>query len=468
LSSASDLVFGVSDLRREGDKSSLRRGFFRAGSTPPNVLSQDTKQYEVYLGGDYHRGPFGSQLRLAMRAAEGPRALADIHTWDDERNTYRGSLDLAYDLSHRTRLSARGVLSRVELEGNETWYAGAGVGATDSDAEHQAGLLALQTRLSRCTGLLVSARFEGQQNEARIDDDAGVLQASDRNRTRQDYRLRLSNTALPRTQLRLQYRYTDGDLYGVVTQDGRAGESTVTRTQFLDEKSRRHDIDFRAHSRLGKNVSLKLGVRYDDLDVEQSSRGDSWYEVLGDHERQRLNWSLALKTRPLRNLPVDLGYQGVDQSFERTGEVKGETTWKANRLFVNANWLVGSRLSIYGMVHYGKETYELVDVGAAAGGHAAYEYDGRTWRFVPGAVLHLTKALTLEGMWEGIRFEDTGSETRSLAAVKRDDDRALVRARWQVTPKLAATAGYQRGQSFENRWDNYISDLWSLSVSGVF
>ncbi len=466
LSSAFDVTFGIADLRREGSKGSLLRG--TSGEAPPAVLSQKTKQYEVYLGGVFRAGNLGGGLTLAMRNADGWRTRSGTngHDYDEERKSYRAALDLAYDVSGGTRLAAYGALNRLELNGREIW--GGGDGSTNSDSENAVGLLALQTRLGRKTNLLASARFEGLKNESQIDDMAGVLYAGDTDRQRQDYRLVLGNTSLPRTRLRLQYRYTNADREGVTSQDGRPGEPTVTVAQGLNENRVRHDVDFRANANLSKAVKFKLGVRYNKQDVEQTASGDDWYGILGDHNRSRLGWTAALKTRPHPNVPVDLGYQGIDQTFERTAGELAETTWKANRLFLNINWIASARLSMYGMVNYGKETYELTGVGDPAAGQAAYEYDGQTWRFIPGAVFHVTNTLELEGMWEGIRYENTGSETAALDAVKADHDRALVRARWQTTPKFAVTASYRRNEFFENRWDNYIQDLWGLSVSGLF
>jgi hypothetical protein len=460
-----DIHGGMKDMRREGDKASLLRGW-GAPNLPPAVQTMDTKQYEIFVGGDFRRGAFSSGLDLALRAADGAREYSTGRTYDDERKTYRADLDVAYDAAAGTRVSAYGGMSRLELTGNETWGA-AGAGATDSDATSKVGQLALVTRFGAATTVSASARFENLQNESLIGDDGGVLYASDRERDRQDYRLTIVNSSLPRTRVRLQYRYTDADMTSATGEGGRAGETTATDEQGLAENSKRQDATLRARTMLGRNLKLKGELRYTDLDVTQDRTGD-WYGYFGDHQRITFGWKVALSTRLMPNLPVDLGWQGVDQNLERTEGEFAETTWTSNRLYANANWIVSPRLSFYALASYGREEYQLGNGVGALAGHAAYEYDGETTRLVPGALFQLTSTVQLEGMYELIAYENTGNESDSLNPVKADHDRAMVRVRWQTTPKYAVTATYKRNEFDENRWDDYIQDLYAVSVSGVF
>ena len=465
LSSAFDVNFGLADMRRSGKKTSLLRGFPNRGDSPPGVQFQDMKQYEIYLGGTFQTGRFASELQLALRDSDNKRDYWDLHTYDDEQKTYRASLDAAYDVSDVTRLAAYGSLASLELKGNETWSTRDG--RTDGTVESSVGLLAVQSRLGRKTNLQASARFEGLQKETQIDEAGSVLYAGNRDHTRQDYRLVLGNTSVPRTRMRLQYRFTTANMDDITTEGGLADDPAAARHQHQDEDRTSHNLDFRSRTNLSRAVKLKIGVNYRTLDVDQKVTG-SWYGTLGDHERDRLNWTVALKTRPHPNVPVDLGYQGVDQTFKRTEGEVAETTWQANRFFLNVNWIANARFSMYGMFNYGREVYELTGVADPAAGFGAYEYDGETLRFVPGAVLHITNAVQLDGMWEGIRYENTGDVTNTLNPVKADHNRTLLRLRWQASDKLAATAAYRRNDFTENRWDNYIQDLWSFSVSGVF
>lgn len=83
----------------------------------------------------------------------------------------------------------------------------------------------------------------------------------------------------------------------------------------------------------------------------------------------------------------------------------------------------------------------VTDLAAATltpdAGMGTVNYDGTTWRYVPGVVAQVTKTIQAEAMYEGIRFKD-----------------------------VAAT--YRRHEFAEQRWDNYIHDLYGLSVTGRF
>jgi hypothetical protein len=46
--------------------------------------------------------------------------------------------------------------------------------------------------------------------------------------------------------------------------------------------------------------------------------------------------------------------------------------------------------------------------------------------------------------------------------------RLLLRAGYDVGEKARVTASYRRQEFDENRWDDYILDIYSLSVSGTF
>jgi hypothetical protein len=464
-----DVRGGFIDLRREGTKASqLRDG---TGDTPPTLQTVDTSIYEVFAGAAFKRGKFGGDLVLAFRGSDGTRQYGETHGYDDDRKDVRASLDATYDVTTGTRIYAHGTLARLELESTETWSGR--TGAVDGDTEHQIGQLAVMSHLGKATTFRVSARFQGGSSESRIDENEEILYASERDRSRQDYRLDLANTSLPRTRLQLRYRYGTSDLDQTVAQDGLVGSSGAGDSQSLDEERTRQSLDLRARTRLSRSVKLRANLNWTSLDVEQTRTFDTaddepWFGYLGDHERSRLGWEIALQARPLRNLPVDLGYQGRDQTLERTEGESVETTWTASRLFFNANWLATQRLTVYGMVTYGKETYELDGVADPAAGFAAYDYDGKTLRFVPGATLQLTKCMQLEGMYEAIRYENAGSETRNLQPVEADHDRMLVRLRWQATERYAATLTYRRNEFDENRWDDYIQDLYAVSVSGTF
>ncbi|MDY0109812.1 MAG: hypothetical protein RBT60_07755 [Candidatus Krumholzibacteria bacterium] len=469
------IKLGASDLRRDGSKASLLRGTFVHGDSPPQVQAVDKSRInEIWLGGTYSTGRLASELRLSFRGSDGTRAYVanDPHERDEERKEYQGRLAAAYDVTPATRLLVHGGLSRLELLGNESWGSQGRAAAVDGDTETQAGQLAVVSRLNPVTVLRASARFSGQQSDIRVDEDQRVLYAADRTRDRQEYRVLVDNASLRDTRLRLQYRYSKTNQENTTAQDDRP-DWNPGDTQTLDQEATRHDLALTSRTRLSRQARLKLGVQWMSVEVDQdrtwdTESGDPWYGVLGDHKRTRLGWDLALQWRPRRNLPLDLGYQGRDQTLERTERGGAETTWQANRLFATVNWLATGKLTVYGMASYGKETYELVGVEDPAATMGAFNYDGTTARFMPGAVLQVTRTLQLEGMYEGIHYENTGHESARLSAVEADHDRGLVRARWQARPRLAVSAAYRRNMLDENRWDDYIQDLYSVSVSGTF
>jgi hypothetical protein len=461
---------GVTDLRRDGRKSSLLRG--AVGDAPPQVQTVDSRIYEIWVGGSYSNGPLASELRLSYEGSDDVRTYTGRHEYDHDRKLYQARLAAAYDLNPTTRVLLHGGLSRLELLGNEAWATSRNA-AIDGDTDTQVGQLALLARLAPRTTVRATARFSAQQSDIRVDEGPGILYAADRSRDRQDYRLVVDNADLPDTRVRLQYRLTKTSQEEITAQDGRPGNWNAGDTQTLDQDVTRHDVGLQSRTRLSRQARLKLGLQWTSVDVDQdrtwdTQSGDPWYGVLGDHKRARLAWDVALQMRPRRNLPVDFGYQGRDQTFERTGAGKVETTWHANRLFASVNWLAERRLTVYGMVSYGKESYELVGVQQPAAGMGAFNHDGTTLRFMPGAVLQLSRCLQLEGMYEGIRFENTGDESANLNPVKADHDRTLLRLRWQATETLAAAFTYRRNEFDENRWDDYIQDLYAVSLSGRF
>ncbi|HOX24858.1 MAG TPA: hypothetical protein PLL30_03720 [Candidatus Krumholzibacteria bacterium] len=469
-----DLNLGVAGIRRDGEKGSLLRG--AAGAAAPARSTVDTRQYEAWLGAAFRAGALGSTLRVDVRDSDGDRDVAGRHVYADDRRQYGGRLDLSYDVCPATRILAHGALARLESGGSETWSAG--TSPIDGDTDRAAGQLALLTRLGQSTTLRLSARVRGLDTEIRADQGSGVLAATERDGDGRDFQVMVDNGSIPSTRLQLQYRFGTDDLSSVTAQGGLPGSADAGDQQSLDKETSREELSLRARTRLSRQAKLRAAIRWTRKNVDEESSwttasGDPWYGTLGDHEIERLAWDVALQTRPHRNLPIDLGYQGRDQTLDRTVDEADPddgvaTTWQANRLFLNANWLAHQRLSVYGMVAYGLETYELVGVQEPAGGLGAFDYDGATLRFIPGAVLQLGHGIQLEGMYEAVYFENTGDESSSLAAVQSDRDNILARARWQARPALALSLAYRRHELDENRWDDYIQDVYSVSVSAQF
>jgi len=76
--------------------------------------------------------------------------------------------------------------------------------------------------------------------------------------------------------------------------------------------------------------------------------------------------------------------------------------------------------------------------------------------------------MQLEAHYEGVRFEDPGDALAEGNQLNSDLTRILTRASYQVSQKMKVTATYRRHEFDENRWDDYIMDLYSLSLSGKF
>lgn len=465
VSSTLDLRVGVEDLRREGAKSALTR------RNVPDVQGIDAKSTRAWLGGTTIIGGVAADLELAMASSENDRAYGTGHVYSDERDRYSASLDAAYDVSPRWRVMAAGRMSRLEHTGAESGITNAG--DTEGDTDSAAYQLALLGKLGKQTSLRFSARFDSHNTEAELSRDDAILYAADRERDRQQYQLVIGNRGLlPRTSLQLRYRYTAGESNAITAMDGRPGHGAAGDNQMLDQESTRQDISLRARTWLSRQIKLRAAVSYSMLDVDQDQTWETaddqaWFGALGDHERTRLNWRLALRMKPSRKLPVDLGVRGFDQTFERTEGETVETTASMYGLFVNANWLASDRITVFGMVTYGNETYELTGI-EPVGTFEAFNVDATTVRVSPGVMVQLTPCMQLEGWYEGVFFEDTGDESETLNPIEADRDRLQLRARWQAMDRLAVTAGYARNELDENLWDDYIQHLWSLSAHTTF
>ena len=213
-----------------------------------------------------------------------------------------------------------------------------------------------------------------------------------------------------------------------------------------------------------------LGWNRTEIDETNRSQGSGvdWLYRMGDRDVDRLGWQLALGLRPARGLKVDLGYRSADQTFERTGTEGGETTGDTRRGFITANWTASTRVSLLLSASLGKDKYELTDGPVSTGTMSPLLYDATTVRFAPGAIIQVSDKIGLEAIYEGIRFEDKGDAPDEANRLKSDFDRILLRAGYELGEKTRLTVSYRRQEFDENRWDDYILDIYSLSMSGKF
>ena len=321
----------------------------------------------------------------------------------------------------------------------------------------------------------LSANLRSQTLESRTDIASGTLQYTDRDRTSQDYRISLRYSGLKKTKLDGYYRYKASDLDGVTTTgtNVEVGEVETNDSQTTMAEKTRQEMGFKARYRFGPKTSLKARLVWRSEEVKQTETWDTvgdeaWFFWMGDRKTDQLRWRLSLRTRPMKNLSLDLGHRAIDQTFERQGDVVSETTWKSNRGFAAANWRLNDRLTLNGNVSAGTDEFTMTGDPVSDGALGSLNYDGTTWRFAPGGILQVTKKLQFEAHYEAVRFEDTGDDPDGLNQLNTDYDRTTLRARWRLMEKTSLTASYRRFVFDENRWDDTINDIYTLSLSGRF
>jgi len=462
---------GYRRYSRNGAKGSLVRGLTNVGSAPPAIKDYDTTVNEIWVGGGYATGAFASDLKFAYRGNYGTRSLDDRRAYDDDQKLLRAVFDARYDFSTTFRLVGGASASQLDNKGSERWS------ITDysmnGKAKTAAGQLGLFFKLGRGTLLRASGVINSQNTKAQSDEMDAVDVATDRDRKSQDYRLSVSNTGLPGTRLHLGYRFKSSDLNEIKTEDGLSGTPDAGGARYIDQNKKSHNVDFKGRYRFGPRAGIKAAVNWHKQDVDQKdglegNPADLGDYFMGDRKRDRFGWQLGLQLRPWNTVRLDLGHQSIYQNYERPDLAGSDTKWTANRGYVNINWLAADWLSIYGTASLGMEKYELQNDPTPTTGMGMIAYDGTTTRFIPGASLQLTKRLSLEGTYEAIRFEDDGVASAGLAKLQSDHDRAQVRARYQFPKNLAATASFWRNEFMEHRWDNYIQNIYAISLSGTF
>jgi hypothetical protein len=470
LSDQFNLAGGYNLKRRRGCKGSLLRGLGNSGPSAPGHKLFATTTNEFWGGIGFATGGFGSNLNLSYNATEGTRNHMGQHTYTDDQTTFRAKLGLAYAVSDNVKLTGHGSTSKLENTGSE----GAGSSNYDVNGETttNAGRLGLLAGLGKSMNLVASADFRNLDTDAQTNLAADVQQATDRKRDSQDYRIGLSYHGLAKTHLRLGYRYGKSNLEETMALDDVPGSSQVSNYQINDQKKTRQDLGFHGRYRFGRTANLKAVVAWQSLDVDQkdpvlSDPGDPLHYWMGDRQRDRLRWELALRTRPWRTVRFDIGHQAIDQTYERKDSAQSETTWKTSRGFANVNWMPLDILTVYGMFSYGVDKYGLTGDPVPTAEMNAIAYDGATMRFTPGATVVLAENLHVEGYYEGVRFEDKGND-EVIQVLQADHDRLLLRAGYEFKPELRLSASYTRNDFEENRWDDYIHHLYALSLSGTF
>jgi hypothetical protein len=453
-----------------GEKGSLLRGFGNTGSSAPGRKLFHTNTNEIWGGVGFATGSFGSDLNLAYSSADGTRNLESRHAYTDDQTRFNVKLGLSYVLSDKFKLVGHGATSKLENTGREA--TGTSVYDVNGETKTKSGQIGLLARLGKSANLVASAKFRNLDTDAQTDLAADIQQATARKRDSQDYRIGINYHGLSKTRLRLDYRYGTSNLDQTVSEGDVPGGAQVGDYQVTDQTRTQQDLRFHGKYRFGPAASIKAVVAWRNQDIDQkdpvlSNPGNELTFWMGDRKLDRLRWELALRTRLGQTLRFDIGHQAIDQTFKRKDFGMSESTWKANRGFANLTWVPLDILDLYGMFTYGVEKYMLTTDPVPASDMNAIAYNGSTMRFTPGATLRLGKSLSLDGHYEGVRFEDTGNDA-VIKKLQADHDRLRLRAGFDISSRTKLTASYTRNEFDENRWDDYIHHLYAFSVSGTF
>lgn len=450
---------GFDQMTKDGTKGSLLRG--ATGSAVPNVKTFDTTTNEFSAGVGYAGTKLDANVRGAYRQTEGDRTVGD-HSYTDDQTLFRIGLDATYRMGSGTSLMAMGNSSKLEADNSESYNSS--VYTPKGEAKSTNGRLALITSLGSSTTARLTAGV-GTWNTDYQTDLAGVMeQMTTRERTSTDVGLLITNSSLKKTRVRFDYRFRSTNLEDTVTEDG-------TGAQALDQDRLSQRVNLRVGSRLSKTIKLKAHVGWRSLQIDQVNSGADIFYTMGDRKQDRISGQLALHTRPSKKVRFDVGFRGHSQSFEREDTEEYEdvkTTNKATQGFVGLNIFATDRITFVGTGSYGLEKYEIDDGPTAAVGMGPMTYEGTTLRLAPGLIMQVTNKMEFEAHYETVTFEDPGDAPDEGNQLNSDLTRVLLRAGYRVGENMKISATYRRHEFDENRWDDHIMDLYSLSVTGRF
>jgi hypothetical protein len=462
------LTLGFDRMCRDGSKSSLARdvaGTGPVGAETPGVRGFDTTRNGVSLGAAWAGGAADLALAASFRKTDGDRALDTRAVYTDDQQVWNLNLGGGWDLGPRLRVLGGVAAANLTSKGTETRTTET---VSDGETKTMAGRLGLIAGLGPRTHVRLAGMVQDLSTDARQDDAGGVLYAVERERTRQELDLSVTDRTLARTRLQLRYRYRQADLDETTSEDDLPGGAAAGLTQLVAQDNTSHDATLKIRHRIDRNLQLRAKAAWRKLEVDETASGDDVFATLGDRERERLSWDLAVETRPARGLKLDLGWRGWDQALTLLEDGGVESSWQASTLFANLNWFAQARLSFFAAVSYGTETLDLAGEPAPTGTMGPVSYDGTTLRFMPGVTVQVLPMMAVDAIYEGVRFEDPAGESDLLVALESDHDRMLVRVRYSTDDRLTAAVTYRRNEFDENRWDDVIQDIWQASVSVLF
>ena len=441
------LFASIDEIRRSGEKGSLART--ARGLAAPGVKEFETKSVRGTVGADWRAGGLHGDLGLTLGKDDGSRLLRGQHAYSDDRVSTVVNGGVAWN---GDGLALLGRFSAAKLDVTPA----EGVSAeehVDLEQTSKAGTAAAMWRPSPSLGLTVSARVQKVETDGATP-DAGEVESLDRERTRTGLRADLRWTAPARTRVIVGFRHDKSDLLETLVEAG----GTLDPAQVTDQERTTTTLSFKASRRFSAKFSAKADIRSSKLEIVQAETGDLRYWQ-GDRKRDRMKAALAVNYAPRAGLRLDLGGQTIRQTFERTDITGVENTFDADRGYATMSWLATDNVTLLGNVSFGHEVYDLPDGVTPATGTAEVTYDTTTMRFAPGMLMSFGDKWRLEGHWEAVRNTDS---------VSNDYDRWFAQASYVMNERMTITGLYRKYEFDENRWDDYILDLYAVSVSARF
>ena len=445
------LRFFADDIRRKGSKASLARG--TSGLNPPAIKTFDTKSMRLGSSLEWKGSGLRADVGFIMGRDEGDRDRSGTHSTvdDQEMSAVRGGV--AWDATKSLTILSRGGLSTVNSKPVET---AGGEKSVDLEQSASTGVVAALWRPSSKLNARVSARVHNVEVDGTVGPVATDQTTVDRERSRTTLNAAATWRATGKTRVDLGLRHDVSDLDETLTTVGT--DPVLAGEEVTSQKRTTTRMTIKGRHRLTKSSTLKGELRVDRVDIVQNEpAGERYWQ--GDRTFDSYRASLGLALRPSSTIRFEFGGQSLHRTFERTDVDDVENTFNADRMTATASWLAGNRLSLYGAFSWGHEIYELTTGAEAPDGAADIVYDTTTLRMAPGAVLSLPKGIRLEGSWELVR---------NLDSVENDYDRMTVRGSYPLTEKATVTALFRKYEFDENRWDDYILDLYAVMVSTRF
>lgn len=449
---------GFKQMGRKGDKSSLLGGTPGLGVPTRKTFDTTTNEFSGAL--TYQGAKLGLKVAGSLRKTDGDRTVGE-HEYADDQTLLRAMVEGRYEVRPGTSILAHGSTSKLEIDNAEIFNGSAY--SPGGEARTTVGRLGFITMLGKSTVGSMSLGLRKQDTDHQTD-LAGALEAhTDRKRTGMDLGATVTNSGFAKGRLKVDYKLRTNDLEETIDHDEEA--------QGIDFKKIDHKLRLKYQRRFSNKTSLITCLGYRSQNIDQThdftSQAASFY-TMGDRKIRNLDARLKLKMRPNSKVRLNVGITRHNRNFQRDDMDNVETITQNTLGFVGMTVWASETVTFLGNFSYGKDSQKLTDGPVSETGMAPLTYEGRTWRFAPGVLIQMTEKLHLEAQYEGIRFEDPGDQADDVHALNSDLDRMLLRCGYQLPKDLRVTASYRRHEFDENRWDDYIMDLYTLAFSGSF